>query len=216
MDLIPADYRAWQRMRMYLLRAAVASLATLALAGVAYLYLSSITHGQQQIVAQLEHKKAIGSQRREVLKTLRREKNELQQKLQILERLRQGVVAKDMFVAIDRAIDERELWFNEWTFQRAGAKVRKRQQGVNTGYFIVIPNAQQDKAQAGVWQIRTHMEIKGQAVDHNALSKFVSRLLDQPEIKNVSVLKTRTRHYPQLNVIEFNLAIVVNSKSVGT
>jgi hypothetical protein len=57
----------------------------------------------------------------------------------------------------------------------------------------------------------THMEIRGQAVDHSTLAQFVSRLLDQPRIEQVRVVNTRVRPLAAVEVVDFELAVVVRT-----
>ncbi len=115
-----------------------------------------------------------------------------------------------MFSTIDRSLAGDELWFLNWRFRRAGVSVGPDQKTRNSGYFVVMPQGEQQSA-SQAWQIETHMQIKGQAIDHSALSRFVKSLFEQPEIHNVRVLKTSLRRYAATSVVDFDLAVVVNS-----
>ena len=115
-----------------------------------------------------------------------------------------------MFVTIDRALKDHDVWFTRWQFQRAGVLVGKEQVGVSTGYFIIVPEGERNNDE-GTWQVETRMMIQGQAVDHAALSEFVDGLFAQPEIVDVRVQRTLLRPYPSTNVVDFDLAIVLNS-----
>lgn len=58
------------------------------------------------------------------------------------------------------------------------------------------------------------MEVSGQALNHSKLAALVSRLIDQPEISDVQILKTALRTYTSTEVIDFDLAITVDSRMV--
>jgi hypothetical protein len=55
------------------------------------------------------------------------------------------------------------------------------------------------------------MEIRGQAVDHSALARFVDRLIDEPRIEQVRIVKTRMQTYAAARVLDFELAVVVRT-----
>ena len=117
-----------------------------------------------------------------------------------------------MFVNIDRALDGKNIWFKNWKFTRAGSKTSEKPKGVNTGYFIVIPEADRaNQKEIEAWQIQTHMEVSGQATDHEALSSFVRRILQQPQIGDVRILNTRQQVNMDKTVVDFKLVIMVNS-----
>ena len=61
------------------------------------------------------------------------------------------------------------------------------------------------------WQILTHMEVSGQATDHEALSSFVRRVLRQPQIGDVRILNTQQQVDRDKTVVDFKLVIMVNS-----
>ena len=130
----------------------------------------------------------------------------------MLEKLRGGALAEDMFVNIDRALDGRNVWFKRWKFMRAGSKTSEQPRGVNTGYFIVIPEGDRaSQKEQEAWQIETHMEVSGQATDHEALSSFVRRVLQQPQIGDVRILNTQQQVSVDRTVVDFRLVIMVNS-----
>ena len=95
-------------------------------------------------------------------------------------------------------------------FRRAGAVVEEQPKTVATGYFIVVPAGEGRPAEE-TWKIETHMAIRGQAQDYSALSNFVRGLLDQPEIHSVRVLESTLLPGATSAVVQFRLAVVVNS-----
>ena len=213
MDLIPEDYKRYLQQLQLLQRWAVFMFVLITLStsiSFAMDYKSDIF---QKEIAILEQKKSISSQQRNVLQLLEKDHKKLRVKHNILEKLRGGAVAENMFVTIDRALDGNNVWFKNWSFERAGSKTSEPQKGVNTGYFIVIPESERaNNKQQEAWKIQTHMEVDGEAKDHEALSSFVRRLLQQPQIGDVRILNTQQRTYVDTTVVDFRLVITVNSR----
>ena len=112
---------------------------------------------------------------------------------------------------IDRAISAGDLWFVDWQFSRAGVVVNPKQQTLNSGYFIVVPNKNASNAESEAWEIQTHLKIRGQALNHAALSVFVGRLLEQPQIYDVRIQQTTLKRRTNGSVVEFELAIMVHN-----
>ena len=210
-DLVPGDYRrlSWLRGRArttvkVILTALMASL--LAWAGL-HLYGARL----DSEIAALQSKQAITNQQREALTELDVYKSALQRKLQLLTGLRGGAEAVQMFVTIDRALKADEVWFLDWEFQRAGTAVEHKPETTSNGYFILMP-AENGQASNEAWKIETHMTLRGQARDHSALSGFVKRLYRQSAIQDVRILDTSRQ--PQDKVVDFRLAVTVNSAEV--
>ena len=212
MDLIPADYRRYVQQLQLLRRWGLFLLVLMVLSVMLSLALKYKTNDYQKEIVVLEKKKAISSHQRGILQSLEKDHDLLNQKRQVLEKLRGGALAEDMFVNIDRALNGRSVWFKNWKFIRAGSKVREQARGVNTGYFIVIPEGSHaNQKQEEAWQIQTHMEVSGQATDHEALSNFVRRVLKQPQISDVRILNTQQQVHVDKTVVDFRLVITVNS-----
>ncbi len=83
---------------------------------------------------------------------------------------------------------------------------------MQTGYFLVIPIEAEDEPNRA-WRMETHMEIQGQARDHSMLASFVSRLLDEPRIAQVRIVKTHVREVAAVEVVDFELAVVVRTEA---
>lgn len=214
LDLIPADYRArqWQR-RWIKLMVGIAVGITL-LSGVSYGTLAYATRQVRTDIEGLLAQQAITKQQRSELEQLSAEKAELQQQLSLLNGLRSGAAAESMFLTIERTLVSDDLWFLRWQFRRAGVIVGEDQKTVNTGYFIVVPRNAQNKNEndSRPLHVETHMTIKGQANDHAALSKFVRRLFEQPEIADVRLHKTSLRRYASMQVVDFDLDVVLSNE----
>ncbi len=207
-DLIPSEYRQrrlllrWAKLFLFLQSIVV----VLIIGGFGYF---GHLIGENEIkVKTLQTKNEISTRLGNELEHLNTQKKVLQQQLLLLTGLRSGAAAEQMFLTIDRAINDDKLWFLNWKFFRAGTIVNPDQQTVNTGYFIVVPSGEQS-VKTETWQIETHMTIDGQALDYSALSMFVSRLINQPEINNVSVLRTALINHRETRVVDFSIAVAV-------
>lgn len=209
-DLIPTAYLRALQLRTWLRRLFVAFAALLLCLGAAKLGLGYGINARERELERLHVAKAVALERKAQLDLLRREKADLQRRLVILSGLRGGVAARHMFRVVDRALDG-HVWFVSWHFRRAGELVEKPTETVNTGYFIVVPKQDADEPERA-WRLETHMEIRAQANDHSTLAGFVRRLVQQPEIEEVRVLNTRVHRYAATPVVDFELAVVVNSR----
>lgn len=214
-DLIPADFRRARWLRGWLRSFVLSTTGVLFLTLVLYVTLSMQASKLRDDVRALEEQRAVTAQQRNQLEDLSRDKSSLTQQLSMLQGLRSGAPAKAVFLAIDDALGGSDVWFLSWQFRRAGVLVPEEQSsGVETGYFIVVPeNGKRGSAQA--WQVETHLKIKGQARDHSALSRFVDDLFAQRAVVDVSVQNTALRRYGDVDVVDFDLAVVLNSEASG-
>ena len=58
------------------------------------------------------------------------------------------------------------------------------------------------------------MTIRGQVRDHSALSRFVRRLFEQPEIEDIRIFNTALSGDREF--VNFNLAVTVNSNGASS
>lgn len=209
-DLIPRDYRNWLTqqsiLRRYLTVFVAVNLAVVAVAVV--LNQSSQRAGLE--ATQLKSRNAITQQQQMQLEQLQQQHAEYQRQLDLLRGLRAGAAVDEVFASIDRAITERDLWFLDWKFRRAGVVVNGEQRGVETGYFIIVEQSESGALPDDL-KVATHMTIHGQARDHQALSTFVRALFDQSAIKDVNVQRTSSTGYGNGQVVEFDMTITLNS-----
>ena len=212
-DLIPGIYRKQLLFRQWLKRAGFALLSVSVLIGAAFAFLRMENHKLDAALRELQLQKAISTQQRSQLETLNGRKRDLTQQLELLAGLRSGAAADRMFATIDRALNEGSVWFTDWNFRRAGTVTTADPETVNSGYFIVVPNGQPTKKEA--WMIETQMKIDGEALDHAALSRFVTSLIDQPEIQSVRVVRTETVTIADRPLVRFSLDVVVAPEDRG-
>lgn len=206
-DLMPAAYRERRRL-VHWLRGAGLSTLVVSVALLAGTLTLKMQADQLELdVERLQAKKAISTQQRSELQRLSARKTELTQQLDLLAGLRGGEAAKQMFVTVDRAAQPGRVWFTDWRFRRAGTKTDADPETVETGYFIVVKPGQPTRKEA--WMIETAMNISGEAIDHAALSDFVSMLVDQPEIQSVRVVSTETIKLRERPLVRFSLDVLV-------
>ncbi|NNG11823.1 MAG: hypothetical protein HKM88_01085 [Halobacteria archaeon] len=208
-DLIPVAYRTRIFMKNWFMRLAMGLAGLVAISMVAYVYLTSLNKEVNREVSELQSRQEISNRQREELKQLYDKKTGIEGQLALLRELRGSAAAREMFQTLDRALSNGDVWFLDWEFQRAGSIVKKEEQGVNTGYFIIV-QGNEDTGTNEAWKIETHMNIRGQAKDHSALSRFVRRLFEQTEIKDVRILNTTRARGREM--VEFRLAIIVKNK----
>ncbi|MEM7280581.1 MAG: PilN domain-containing protein [Pseudomonadota bacterium] len=210
-NLIPNEYLVRRRRSRYVRLYAFLLAGSLVLNGVTFGYFTQLEAMTKNQVEVLQTKQAATAQQRSQLSVLDARRNNYESELKILAGLRSGGAAKTMFTTIDRALPDKDVWFLDWQFRRAGVLVTSTQEAVNTGYFIVVPD-KGTQTEDQPWRVQTHMTIKGQAKDHVALSTFVRNLFAQPEIEDVRVRRTTLRSGQSSKNVEFDLAIVLNTE----
>ncbi len=210
LDLIPEDYRnrLKQRaeIRQYVIAFAILNIVILASAGV----FGQLSKQASVRIQELKSQSAITEQQQLQLEQLSTEQKEYEQRWSLLRGLRAGAAVEDIFRIIDRALVNDDLWFENWSFRRAGVVVDGETRGVETGYFVIVA-ADEQSGETPEWQVETHMVLEGRALDHQALSTFVRALFEQPDIKDVSVQSTSLTDYANGRVVSFDLTIVLNS-----
>ena len=210
-DLFPDDLRRKLLFQRWFKQAGVALLVITLLCVGSFLALRQANARIDGEITYFQSQREITNANRQQLEQLTQQKRNLRQQLDLLSGLRSGASAEQMFVMIDRALPGPDVWLTNWKFRRAGTPVENRQEAVNTGYFIVISSDSPTRAEE-TWKIETTMTIRGQALDHVAMSKFVLNLTQQPEIDNVRIVNTRMNESDALKLVDFSLDIVVSTR----
>ena len=210
-DLIPPEYHKKRLVSSWLKRAVVICVLFSAMIIGGYFFLKMDATNLQAQLDRLQSQKEISAQQRQELEQLNERKGDLQQQMQLLTGLRSGLAVESMFIAVDRALPESQVWINQWSFRRAGTPVDEPVSAVNTGYFIVIPQGSETRNQQReeTWEIITEMTIVGQSMDHAALSDFVIRLTRQPEIANARIVSTSSTEVRDIKLVNFTLDVIV-------
>ncbi len=216
-DLIPKDYRDWLWRRRFVVRVLwLQALLALLIGGLALTLALQARHMEQRLAA-LQQQRNISALQREQLVALGEVHRQLQQEVRFMEGLRSGIAATALLKAVDKALVDEGVWFLRWSFLREGTLMQEASASeVKEGYFIVLPSqaAQQD-SQRQVLQFDTRMSVKGQAFDHAALSAFIRRLLEQPQVSDAYLKRTSVREYTMSQVVDFDLEVVVSAKVAG-
>ncbi len=209
LDLIPDDYRELQQSRALCKIFAIVFTCVFLAVGAAKFTLSKQLDQVEVQITSFENGKSLLEQQHQELIQLQAKKGLLENRVSILHKLRNGPPARQMFVVMDKVLDE-GTWFKSWSFMRAGEFQEILPEEKDTGYFVIV---QDDKLKNKnrAWKQNTHMELAGQALDHTYLARFVNRLIEQPEIEDVKVLKTSTQARAGRDIIQFNLAVTVNN-----
>ena len=213
LDLIPQDYRDWlnqkSMLRQYVILFIILNILVLAASGV----LAQVSKHAVKRIQVLQSQSAITEQQQAQLEQLREQQAEYEKRWSLLRGLRAGAAVEDIFQIIDAALVNDDLWFVDWSFRRAGVVVDGETREVETGYFVIV-SEDGGEIDSTEWQVETHMTVNGQARDHQALSKFVRALFEQPSIRDVSVRNTSLTDYANGRVVSFELTIVLNN-SIG-
>lgn len=212
-DLIPTDYRNRRWLGRWLRKILSGAGSVIFLGAITAVTLVYQTAELEAEATRLEEQRAVTTQQRNELEQLSQKRQALARQLSMLRGLRSGAPAETVFLTIDRAIANIDVWFVDWNFNRAGVLVPEDQaKTVNTGYFIVVPEGETG-SEGQAWMVETHMTIRGRAQDHDALSRFVKGLFAQPAVVDVRVQKTAMRRYQNGDLVDFDLAIVLNSEA---
>lgn len=211
-DLIPTDFRNSQRLRAHLKVFGVAYVVVVGLLLIARLWLGYNLKNEQNRIDTLKSEENFILQQRQSYDQLQAERTRLQGYLTILENLRGGPKAEQMFVVIDRAIND-DVWITNWKFLRAGEKAAVLPQRQSVGYFVVVPKG--EVSQEEQWTNEIRMEITGQALNHSALAIFVNDLQDQEEIIEVKLQSTSERPYLSDYAISYQLFVRVGAVKGG-
>ena len=211
-DLIPRDYRnrvfifEWGR------RFSVAMAAFMTLSIASYVVLSVSNQKLVKDVVTLQQRQQAFAQDRETLRELVERRDRFRHQWDLLKNLRNSAAASKSFVIVDRAMSSGDLWFLNWEFQRSADVVELQPESPLAGHYIILSDkAGQGSGQA--WEIKTKMTIKGQALDHSALSRFVRQLYEQPEVQDVRILNTSLVKTD--SVVNFDMIVTVNSEQVS-
>ncbi|MFK7816938.1 MAG: PilN domain-containing protein [Gammaproteobacteria bacterium] len=204
-DLIPSLYRdqVWKIRALKIF--GFIFICLFLIMSVSYGALEFVKNETKYEISQLSKIKEITAQQRNNLKVLREEKDALDYQWRLLSGLKSAVNAEDLFVIIDAAIQDVDIWFTSMIFQRAEVEMAEVNT-VNTGYYLIVIPGEENQTLA----IGTKMLITGEASNHSTLSSFVNNLLDQPEILDAKVLETSSNKNRDTRTVKFNLVVTIN------
>jgi len=213
LDLVPASWRERRRTRRALARFGFAyALALLIIVGVK-LSLGMRIEVEAAELDRLQDDRHVVVTERARLEQMQQRQAEMTRALRTLEKLGGSADLGRVFTAVERTLGE-EVWFREWVFMRAGEFVDVEPRAVETGYLILVPEQPAGERQRA-WRLRTHMEIRGQALTHSSLADFVRRLSGQPAVREVTIVDTRSQRVDGTEVVDFELAVVMREPERG-
>jgi len=210
LDLVPSEYRRALWLRRWLRTLAVVEVALLLGLLTARVAVDAAASSRRRAIEEIHTAEQRVQAQRGQLEQLRGQQQVAERHLAILSGLRGGLSSDAVFLAVDRSFQD-GIWFLDWTFRRAGQLVDDDPKAVQTGYFLVVPLEQEGHDAKRAWRLETHMEIRGQALDHTTLARFVDRLLDEPRIEAVRIVNTQSRAAAAVPVLDFELAVLVRT-----
>lgn len=208
-DLVPSEYRKTIQLKTNIKRFLLVYILVVVVIVAAKIMLDDKVRAVENRVQQQQSDKQIMLAEQQRYNELHQNITVLERRVEILSSLRGGPPVISIFEMLDRVLGK-NIWIDSWEFARAGEWAEPEPESVNRGYLIVIPDGGQQKEQA--WRLNAHMTLSGQAIDHSNLAEFVQALLHQPEIEDVKVQKTGLRQYTSTSVVDFSLAIIINSQ----
>lgn len=206
-DLVPREYRLERALARWLRQVLSIAVGIVVVTGAGGTALALANGNLDAQIRELQTHSALTAQQRAQLETLDARIAELGQQWQLLNALRSGAPAEQIFLIIDAALDDNEVWFRDWQFARAGTAAAEPKT-VNSGYFIIVDDPQTEPA--APWRVETHLRINGQARDHAALSRFLRALFERTEVRDVRVQRTALRRFTTANVVEFEIAVLLS------
>ncbi|GHA15278.1 PilN domain-containing protein [Oceanisphaera arctica] len=211
LDLIPPDYRAGRLMIRRCFFGFAILAATILLLMLAVLLLSRHNDRQENRIFAMQQQQNDIRYQQNQLQELIKAKGSLQRELRFLEGLRSGVAVSDLFDAVDKALGDNPVWFQEWSFRRASSLVDKPPGTSTQGYFILIKAEDSSATRQEALKLDMNMTLRGQSDDHRALSHFLRQLSEQPQVAEVNLSRTSLRRYTSGEVLDFELTARLSS-----
>jgi hypothetical protein len=88
-------------------------------------------------------------------------------------------------LAIDHAIAGKSVWFQQWQYEKGSA----------------LPGAEAQPPR---------LTLKGQALNHGALTGFVAALLSEPGIEEAQITRSALRRYVTTSVVDFEVIVTLS------
>ena len=204
-DLIPTDYRQYLQLKL-ITRCFVALFSIMLLSAIASrVWAEHLIKKERATIETLKINESFIIDQTKHLENLKKQRSYLKACQEALDSLLGGPSAERMFVILSRAINP-SAWITDCKFLRDGKATGYTPAHVKKGSFQVTPkNTDGNKPLRGA----IRMEIRGQALNHSALAGFVKKLLEEPMINDVQILKTVAHRGKSGHVIEYNLAVAI-------
>ncbi len=205
-DLIPLDYRESRLKRRWVRRWLAAVAFLVAVSGVAHMGLDRWRTAVKENLAGARQQHAAVLARRQRLVVLGKEMARLQKQVADLKALRAGVPVVELFASIDKAIDAHKVWFTRWRYEGD-----LKHSGKGTARTAASARVAAGTGPDAGGAKRARLDIAGKAIDHEALSVFVSRLVAQPGVEDARIVDARQVREAEGAVVSFRLMVKVRS-----
>ena len=186
-NLIPEEYYAGIRRRRLMLMAMSAAIAVVVLIGGAIGGAHQVLATREGELAQLRMQKALSVQQQERVALLQQEKNRLESDLRLLSSLQSGAPVTTIIQSVEAAAEPAGVHFDSWAFVRSGIRAGGDTEPRPPSYYAL---AMADQGFPAARESMAHMTLEGRAKDHAALSTFVQKLFEQPDIEDVRIQRS--------------------------
>jgi hypothetical protein len=208
-NLIPDEYYAGIRRRRLTLLCASAAIVLVVLAGGSLAVANHVLAQREAELQVLRQQQALSVQQQQRLTLLQQQKQKYESDLRMLSSLQSGVSIIKVVEAVQVAAEASGVQFESWSYLRAGIRAGDDAQARPPSFYAM---AAAEQGFPATWESLAHMAIEGRARDHAALSAFVQRLFEHPDVEDVRIARSsRTERG-----VEFHLAVMVATKAVTT
>jgi Tfp pilus assembly protein PilN len=189
MDMIPRSYREGLRARRTLLAygGALALLLVVGVAGAGWLRWRVAVEAPR--LEQMRAATAQAAALQASLTSAEQRKSALLQAGAALGALRNAGAVGRLAAALDGALNER-VWFDQMQFTRSQDQLRDPLPNPLPEGTLQIQGAAAAGAPLEHWNLGSHIAISGQALDHDAVTRFLAALGSDPSLTNVRFLNS--------------------------
>ena len=203
-DMIPRSYREAQRARRILARYGIALALLLVIGtGVSALLRWRVALETPRL-ALLRGSSAQADAARSRVAAAQLQKNELDQHVAALAALRGAGTIGALAGALDGALND-AVWFGQLTFSRTQEQLRDPLPAPLPASVLQI-HASTVGAAPVTWRLANHVEISGQALDHQALTRFLNATSSSPALGDLRFLKSSVATTDGSQLVAFSIA----------
>ena len=204
-DLIPDSYRnyVWmiQTMKIFFW----SFICLLIFIIVAYSALVNAKQNANEKIDEYNQIKQLSQNQQAKLSELQAIKNNLNSEWKLLNGLRSTPPPENIIYAIDKALENLDIWFTQLNYQRT-EQITENNKTVETGYFIIVQSDQNDQTLS----LGAKLTIIGGATDHSTLSTFVKNLMTESTIIDARVMETTMQGQQDINHINYVVELIIN------
>ena len=209
-DLIPQEYRRALHLRRLLRGFAWTCVGIATALGLASAGLGYLVKDERVALARFKQQQAQGRAQQARLAELTARRDGIQKQLQALDALRGDASIGRLAEAVDASLND-QIWFQELVFSRAADERKSDAASARPPVPAAKDSRPDDKSGENVGRAQERAEVRGLAADHAVLAEFIKQLGAQPEVRQVKLLDTSARAYPNVQVIGFQLAALLGA-----